>query len=149
MIDKDKFIQAKDFIKMDIERELDLYRKENKSAGNFLCALGLLCYTEFFGGVMTDNFKQGYSKSNFDTFFKYMGKDYEQLLTKVEVYDIFRCGLTHEYFIKNDFSVIALFPQRRRMTGLGHEGGKYFFIVESYYNDFIKAVEKLENELYK
>jgi len=38
-------------IKKDIQREIDLARA-GKSGGNFLSALGLLCYTEFMGTML-------------------------------------------------------------------------------------------------
>lgn len=148
-ITKESFSLAKKFIQTDIERELNLYRQQKQSAGNFLCALGLLCYTEFFGGLITGNFQHGHAKANFETFFRYMGKHYSNLIDKknIDVYNIFRCGMAHEYFIKKDFSV-GLLPIRNRRTGIGFENGEYFFVVEKYYDDFIKAVEKLEVTLF-
>jgi len=148
-ISSEQYLEAKNFVKADIERELNLFREEEKSAGNFLCALGLLCYTEFFGGAITGKFARGQAKNNFETFFRYMGKSYANLIDEknIDVYDIFRCGMAHEYFIKKEFS-IGLLPIRKRRVGLGYENGKYFFVVEKYYEDFIKAVEKLEAVLF-
>ena len=39
------------FMKTDIKREIDLARLK-KPSGNFLCALGLLCYTEAMGFII-------------------------------------------------------------------------------------------------
>lgn len=61
------FKQAKEFIFSDIQREIDL-AKSNKNAGNFLCALGLLCYTEFAGKIMSDG--KYNSSQHFNDFFE-------------------------------------------------------------------------------
>lgn len=71
---------------------------------NYLIALGLVCYTEVIGHEIR-KFKQlpsglKYSKISFDTFLgEYMG--YRDLLGKYPIYDWCRCGLCHEFMIKN------------------------------------------------
>lgn len=91
------------FIFSDIQREINLARS-GEDAGNFLASLGLLCYTEFLGGIAIRSFRRRSSKKRFDIFFNSMGKNYEDFNKKVNVYDIFRCGMAHEYFIKKTVS---------------------------------------------
>jgi len=100
------------FIFSDIKREIALARsgieipgeaqKTYKGGANFLCALGLLCYTEFMGGIYKGSFKKFSSKTRFNAFFDLMGPDYQafdkQLVKKgLSVYKVFRCGMVHEY----------------------------------------------------
>ena len=85
----------------DIRREIEI-AKSGKDAGNVLCALGLMAYTEFMGSLMPSMENVKYSSQIFNEFLRYMGKEYSDLLDakKINVYDHFRCGLAHEYFIK-------------------------------------------------
>lgn len=63
---RDEFLVAKGFIFADVEREIQLARVDpaalralgvRPGGGNFLAALGLLCYTEF-GGKLRFNVKR-------------------------------------------------------------------------------------------
>lgn len=146
------------FIFSDIEREINL-AKSQRCGGNFLCALGLLCYTEFMGEIVTGNFSRRYNKSNFDAFFNKMGADYQEFNQHVEVYDVFRNGMAHEYFIKKNFVITMLRGEvnlyatmngkkpslsggSSMLIGPVHCGvgilddGRYYFAVEQYYDDF-------------
>lgn len=91
----------------DIPREIDLARSD-KDAGNILCALGLLCYTEFMGGTVLGNLTVRPIKRRFDAFFNSMGVDHEIFNQTVNVYDVFRCGLAHEYFVKHNCEIAML-----------------------------------------
>ena len=60
---RDEFVQAKAFIFSDVERELQLAKADSAGlqalgvtpgGGNFLAALGLLCYTEFGGKLLRE-----------------------------------------------------------------------------------------------
>lgn len=66
MISKADFLQAKNFIYTDIQREIDLVSTKWGS-GNFLAALGLLCYTEFAGSFIPENVGKG-AGVKFNTF---------------------------------------------------------------------------------
>lgn len=141
-MDRDTFEQAKGFIFADIERELAL-AKDGKDAGNFMCALALLSYTEFMGGVKRGKFQRGEARNNFNSFFTVLGNEYAALT--LDVYGIFRCGLAHEYFVKGDCAIYMLGDHR---PALGLDGDRYYFIVEQYFHDFRIAVEALELQLY-
>lgn len=161
-MDKSIFIQAKKFIFLDIQREIQLaYTSEsskgkkilcnlgiNQGGGNFLAALGLLCYTEFMGGIKRGIFKIDESKNNFNSFFKYLGKEYEYFLNKHDVYKIFRCGLAHEYYVKKS-CVIAMMKNGENI-GIGQDNnGRYYFVVEKYFEDFKKACNELQSKIYR
>jgi hypothetical protein len=140
------FLQAGDFIFADIQREINLAKSKN-NAGNFLCALGLLCYTEFAGGIKRKNFGDKESKNNFNLFFRELGKKYEELLNHHDVYKIFRCGLAHEYYVKKH-CIIYMLKGKEDRIGIGiNSDGMYYFVVEKYFEDFKKAFGKLANEI--
>jgi len=80
---------------------------------NFLVSLGLICYSEFLGGLMPKlkNEKRITSRSKFNRFFyrldypSYRYSFFDEMLkthygSRYDIYSIFRCGLVHEYFIK-------------------------------------------------
>lgn len=140
---KRNFIQAKSFIYADIERELALARSK-KDGGNFLVALGLLCYTEFAGKL---KYGSAAASRNFNQYFDELGYKYRNFRARYNVYDIFRCGLAHEYYVKGTCQ-IAIFGAGKRI-GIGRSrSGIYYFVVEKYFEDFKKAFDKLEKHLY-
>ncbi|MCA9325561.1 hypothetical protein KDA23_05885 [Candidatus Saccharibacteria bacterium] len=142
---------AIEFIKADIEREIRLASLSEKKTyglaaklfrlpyggGNFMCAMGLMCYTEFFGKQL--GIKRG-SRGNFDSFFAKLGKPYEELIAEHKIYDIFRCGLAHEYLIKKP-GTIYMFGDVSPALGFTESGDTYF-VVEQYYKDLMAAAER-------
>ncbi len=156
---KDEFIQAKLFIFSDVEREIQLARADGEAlralgvtpgGGNFLAALGLLCYTEF-GGKLRFGVKRSdgsdVASANFNQFFDLLGPDYQKFRDQHNVYDIFRCGLAHEYYVKKSCTICMLAGGPG--PGLGIDpSGRYFFVVESYSRDLRKAFDDLRVHLY-
>jgi len=132
------------FIKGDIQREINLARSGD-SGGNFLAALGLLCYTEFMGTMILKG--QGSYTNRFNAFFRLMGEDYKQLIDvkKVDVYGIFRCGMAHTYFAKN--CDIKMLNSNYPAGIVIKPDGKYLFIVEKYFEDFMNACSRLYNDM--
>jgi len=160
----------------DIEREIH-WAKEGKPAGNALCALGLLSYTEAMGYLLPPERKPtGGSRQHFDAFFRELGQPYAALLdsSSINAYDVFRCGLSHEYFVKHTCTIAMLnskpgslkvkgprvnqgpvvqrapysLLERPVDCGLGRlPNGSCYFIVEKYYEDFRAACQRLHNEL--
>jgi len=133
-MDAAEFRAAKQFIFNDIEREIELARASEAApqalqaagvrpgGGNFLAALGLLCYTEF-GGRLKYN-RPGHN-----------------------VYDIFRCGMAHEYMIKRPGAIAMLgaaAPEGIRLMS----DGRFEFIVERYYLDLKRAFDDLDHQLF-
>lgn len=146
MIPVDTFFQKYvfGFIFTDIEREIALGATE-KGGGNLLAALGLLCYTEFMGGFVTGKIGQGLSKKNFDAFLHLMGSDYRALSQRANVYDVFRCGMAHEYLVKGNCGISML--KGTAPCGLQEAGGEYHFNVEKYFEDFGAACRQLHADL--
>ena len=153
------FAEAKLFIYTDIEREIRLAyaseRNDFKAAikpfkvppggANFLAAMGLLNYTEFAG-------KLKYNKNctdNFNHFFDELGPEYKQFRVSCpKVYDTFRCGLVHEYYTK-DGCDIYMVKNPDKPFGIGEDpSGRYYIVVETYFEDFRRAFDWLEKELY-
>jgi len=156
---KDEFVQAKAFIFSDLERELQLAKADRTAlqalgvtpgGGNFLAALGLLCYTEF-GGKLRFGVKRGdgsdVASANFNQFFDLLGPDYQAFCVQHNVYDIFRCGLAHEYYVKKSCTIQML----EAIPGPGirvEASGHYRFVVESYFRDLRNAFDTLQVHLF-
>ena len=117
---------------------------------NFLAALGLLEYTEFTGGLIIGELgkQKGYKplKVRFNAFFNdtYFGPEYGQL--QCQVYDVFRCGLAHEYFAKGP-SPIKMYNRPPQPCGIVEIQGQWVFIVEKYYEDFKAGAGYYYNKL--
>lgn len=152
----EEFKIAKNFIYTDIERELKLAELSQSDAGkkslavlgihegggNFMATLALLCYTEFAGKM---KFSHSSPSKNFNQFFDELGNDYKIFRQSHNVYNVLRCGLAHEYFVKKDCT-IAMFSDAP--TGVFFQDNRYVFVVQKYFEDFKNAFEKYEVEKY-
>lgn len=159
-ITKAAFDFSKQLIFVDLPREVDWGNAwhdgrrplveaagiKHSGGGNFLAALGALCYTEY-GGWLQFGKKP---TENFNRFFDTLGTDYAAFRQKHNVYNIFRCGLAHEYFVKGLSYGISLSEEpsfafeydpspTARFT--------YTFHVGRYVIDLRVAFERLENAL--
>jgi len=141
---KKYILPPKGFIYKDILREINL-AQSGDSDGKFLTALGLLCYTEFMGAIVLKG-KGSYTKQ-FKAFFRLMGEDYRQLVDEkeVDVYRIFRCGMAHSYFAED--CDIKMVNSNYSVGIVVNRDGKYLFIVEKYFQDFMDACEQVYNDL--
>jgi hypothetical protein len=155
---RDEFVQAKTFIFSDVERELQLAKADRAGlqalgvtpgGGNFLAALGLLCYTEF-GGKLRFSVKRSdgsdVASANFNEFFDLLRPDYQAFRVHHNVYDTFRCGLAHEYYVKKSCTIDML----EGTAGPGirvDSAGHYRFVVASYCRDLRKAFDLLQVHL--
>ncbi len=146
MISHDEFKQAKSFIYSDIEREINLAKKGN-SAGNLLCALALLCYTEFAGKLIYGHKGKSCCTKNFNGFFdNYLGGEYKRFRQKhKKIYEILRCGMAHGYFPQKNCTIAML---GKKSLGMKFEKDRYFFVIERYFEDFKKAFNKLEEDIF-
>ncbi len=106
--------------------------------------------------------------------FKELGSGYQEFLEDCNVYDVFRCGVAHEYFGKRDCTIYMLNspgPMIVRGNMEWYQGGAslmiqdvelerpleigigrapnthYYFVVEKYYQDFHSACTRLLQEL--
>lgn len=79
---------------------------ENKDIGapNFLLALGLCCYTEYWGKLKC-GIAQNKSQKSFEAFLVELDKSYYEPI-KSQIYRDVRCGLAHAYMIENRSSAI-------------------------------------------
>jgi hypothetical protein len=156
---KNEFLLAKEYIFRDIEREIQLARVDGAAqqalgitlgSGNFLAALGLFCYTEF-GDKLQFGVKRAngsdVASANFNQFFDLLGPAYQAFQTQHNVYDLFRCGLAHEYYVKKSCTI----ARRKGTPGAGlrvDATGHYWVVVESYCRDLKKAFNDLQVHLY-
>jgi hypothetical protein len=150
----------------------DLTRSIILAKANYLVALGLFCYTEIVGRDLLRFRKHTMdgrydNKECFDTFLReYMG--YGQLLDAYpHLYDIFRNGLCHGYFIKREHSdggsgVFLYYSDEEEIRNdiaaaggdltkgivIAADGKKKVFIIEPYLNDFINGLHKLVEEMW-
>lgn len=161
-MDKAAFQKAKLFIFSDIEREIQLARATpanelalrslglSPGGGNFLAALGLLCYTEF-GGKLKYNCKRkgrDHASANFNRFFDDLGAEYKAFRAAGhDVYETFRCGLAHEYYVKHTCTIAMISGEESVGIGIGSDG-RYWFVVEKYYQDLRRAFDALEVHLF-
>ena len=132
----------------DIQNTLSLKRR----VPNFLLALGLCCYTEYWGklklGVKEEeqNWK---GRELFEKFlYDYLDPSYYPHLKKkgADIYKDVRCGLAHAYLIEQTSNIDA-----------GSDGGhgiefdsenmRYTFYVKTYFLEFKAGVNKYVNGL--
>ena len=75
--DIDRFFQdyVYGFILGDVQREVDLARRGD-GGGNYLAALGLLCYTEVLGGIARGTLAARQGRKNFNEFFRSLGPEF-------------------------------------------------------------------------
>lgn len=160
-MDVNLFSQTMTFIVSDIQREIALARislegrghllpdelRTVPGGGNFLAALGLLCYTEFAGGLQSADFSPGRGRKNFNMFFDGLAPEYRTFNTEHDVYGDLRCGLTHEYYIKQQCAILML--DDGHGIGVRWENNGYVFVVERYFKDFKRAFLRLRDLLFR
>jgi len=155
------------FMKGDIDREIHHAKRtleaerrgENPGphagGGNYLAALGLLCYTEYLGAFITgrrgvdgqDKLRPGQGQKNFMAYLYAMGdayREFEEEIRPARIYNVYRNGFAHQYSAKGLCEVAML---GRLPCGMRKTGNVYEFVVETYFADFMRAAEKLYQEL--
>ena len=114
----DSVKKIRDIMFGDLEKTLSLAKTSN-GAPNFLLALALCCYTEYWGQFLIGkkNRFHGYSRKCFNEFFKRLGPRYEYLITHNHnkydyikcdhnIYSDIRCGLAHSYMIDENAKIV-------------------------------------------
>jgi hypothetical protein len=99
---RDSVLNVKRFMFDDIEKTLNLANYKTIGAPNFLLALGLCCYTEYWGKLLLGVTKQQTRKSGdaFNAFLERLDRTYYNNLKKTHnIYVDIRCGLAHAYLI--------------------------------------------------
>lgn len=140
----------------DIAREIEWQRMNpNALAGNLLCALGLVVYTEVLGRVAIQQLegRQPRNREAFETFLRRMGSVYDDWRRAWEqnhrrsMYDALRNGLAHEYVPKVGAKVWFFFEPEE---GFGFaDEAEYPLVLKMrpYYDDFKRAGDALMTEL--
>lgn len=146
-------MKAKQWMVNDIHKSIQL--KESRpaeGAPNILIALGLSCYTEYWGklllGLPIDD-----SRKCYEAFFRrletsYVSNPYEALLDRgVLVYQDVRCGLVHAYVVDRDCKVTL----DEGSCGICYDENtdRYDFYIKTYFKDFQSAVESYIDGLNK
>jgi hypothetical protein len=156
-------MQAVKFAMTDVRREIALSDVSQKpegagalrrlgvepGGGNFIAALGLLCYTEV-GGLLKFNHRDASGRPNagrnFNDFFDELGPAYKTFRASHKVYDIFRCGMAHEFYVKQSCTIGIRVVSPNAGIGLDVHG-KYYFAIEQYCNDLETALFALDQLL--
>lgn len=130
-------------------------------------------WRSYAGWRLLDRHTGSGAGKRFNAFFDYLGTYYKKFGKTCDVYSIFRCGLAHEYVVKEECTIIMLSGSQPinvpgTGTGIGPSlfipdasvnppfqgieqasNGRYYFLVEQYYSDFRNACERLVAELEK
>jgi len=148
-----------------VEKQITDAYEDGDASARLMAAVSLMAYTEFMGCVKQRDFRgHGYG-GRFNDFLSYMGSQYQELReNEVNVYDVFRSGLVHFFFVKGKCTlamknnpgpllVLGTPPNKDKVIlkpvdcGIGkEENGGYFFVVEKYYLDFKAACLRLYAE---
>jgi hypothetical protein len=132
--------KIKEFMFADLDKTIELVHS-NKDAPNFMLALVLCSYTEFWGKLMLPSQR---CKKCFDAFFCKLGTKYADVINQ-DIYDKIRCGLVHEYLIKGNAKIVI----EGGDCGIIYDGRTkmYTFCVRRYLEDFKFAVNNYIGEL--
>ena len=116
---------------------------------NFLLALGLCCYTEYWGKLLLGRGKHEtkINKAAFNAFLYKLDKNYYQSLAKLlaknrlDIYFNIRCGLAHAYLIEEGkTATIDTGDKGQHGIEYDHENRRYTFWVKVYFEEFKNAV---------
>jgi hypothetical protein len=130
-------MQVRNFMFEDIAKTLEL-RNVIGGAPNFLLALGLCCYTEYWGKLMKGIAKD-YSPDAFKSFLVELGKSHYEPI-KSQIYKNVRCGLAHSYMIEGN-SIIDVDIMGPHGIEFDTISNTYTFFVQKYFEEFKKAVD--------
>ena len=146
----DSIKKVRDFMFGDLEKTLSLVDTPN-GAPNFLLALALCCYTEYWGQFLIGKKRlHGYNSKCFNEFFKRLGPRYDYLINHNhnkynyikcdhDVYKDIRCGLAHAYMIHDNAKIVI---ESNEDCGILYDSNSriYIFIIRKYFEDFKIAV---------
>ena len=134
----------------DLEKTLSLVNTPAR-APNFLLALALCCYTEYWRQFLIGKKRlHGYSRKCFNEFFKRLGPRYEYLINynhnkhdcikcDHNIYNEIRYGLVHTYMIDGNAKIVI---EGNDDCGILYDSTTktYIFIVNKYFEGFKIAV---------
>ena len=123
--------KCRDFMYSDIQKSIGLAKNPSTGAPNLLIALGLSCYTEYWGKLSL-GIAQGDSRQCYESFLSKLGIKYQKLITDgYDVYDKVRCGLVHSYLIETN-CLIKLGKGDCGIT-IDSTNDKYIFNIITYF----------------
>jgi hypothetical protein len=147
----DSVLQVRSFMFNDIEKTLCLTLNPQIGAPNFLLALGLCCYTEYWGKLV-EGIKKSESKRSGEAFNSFLTRldeaYYKDLLTQVNLYHEVRCGLAHSYLIEGKGNAV-INTSFEGLHGIDFDNTtkQYIFWVRTYFDEFKNAVNNYINGL--
>lgn len=113
----------------------------NQNAG-FLMALALSSYTDALGGLVNGTItKRDETRKNYLKFLSMMGYSNEEC---EKYYDKVRCGLTHQYLVKDRSSIGTNIGNTR---GIEERNGYICFDFKLYYAELKQAYSNYKEEL--
>lgn len=118
-------------------------RNSIDSQSNFATALILNTYTEVLGGFVRGTLEKGESERNYEAFMLRMEYREEEA---ENYYDRVRCGLVHQYFIKDEAS-IGIRNISDKPRGIVEVNGVIYFGAETYFDEFKKAYFSYKDDL--
>lgn len=144
----DRVLKVREFMFDDIDKTLQLVHTP-RGGPNFLLALGLCCYTEYWGKLLLGIGKEEKaSQAPFNEFLYRLDRTYYHSLTKLlakkhlNIYLNIRCGLAHAYLIEGGkTATIDIGNKGRHGIEYDFEKEKYTFRVREYFEEFKKAVD--------
>jgi hypothetical protein len=122
---------------------------------NIFAALGLSTYTENLGGLYCGDLQRESGKHYISFIINYFPPRYTQVDNQLQtsnkgtLYEIVRCGLVHEYFMKVE-STITIGTTNKVSCGIIYDPSKrpaLIFVVDEYFEDFNKAFNNYYNDL--
>jgi hypothetical protein len=129
----------------------DLEKSIKLAKANYLVALGLFCYSEIVGRhILRFKKKKAGNYNSFNIFVnEYMG--YKRLMKRYgdKIYDWFRHGLCHEYYIKGAMTgVYVVYDKKttKQAIAISKDGTKRFLVIKPYLRDFKKGIKKFLSE---
>lgn len=147
---RNSILNARYFMFNDIEKTVCLTLNPQVGAPNFLLALGLCCYTEYWGKLVQGIKKsESRSKEAFNVFLKRFDPTYyTNLMTIVDLYGEVRCGLAYSYLIEGKGNAI-IDTGYKGLHGIEYDKTvkKYTFWVRTYFDEFKNAVNNYINAL--
>jgi hypothetical protein len=131
--------KVREFMFYDIEKTITLVNEPQIGVPNFLLALGLCCYTEYWGRLLT-GIATRKGNTCFNAFFDKLGQSYVKVRNgNDEIYRRVRCGLAHSYLIEES-SVIDMKSDLPCGIEYNIQTKYYAFHVPTYFEHFKNAV---------
>jgi hypothetical protein len=138
-------MKTKKWMFEDIQKSIDL---EPRGAPNVLIALGLSCYTEYWGKLLLGLLERENSQKCYEEFLKCLGSSYdpdpnpyqELLRMGISIYQDIRYGLDHAYGTNKDCTVNL----GEGKFGIYYDevADHYDFNIKTYFKEFKRAVDE-------